>query len=81
MGCERLAKLAKACGLNSVTDLDDCVGKFVKVTLKKKDGWVNLETIEPCGLAKPTATFRQEPKPEPAAEQATEQEVKDDIPF
>jgi len=81
MGRKRIAKLAKACGLDSVTDLDDCVGKFVEVTLKKKDGWVNLETIEPYGIAKPTASFRQEPKPEPAAEQATEQEVKDDIPF
>ena len=29
MGCERMAKLAQACGLDSVTDLDDCVGKFV----------------------------------------------------
>ena len=33
MGCERMAKLAQACGLDSVTDLDDCSGKFVKVTL------------------------------------------------
>jgi hypothetical protein len=85
MGCERLAKLAQACGLNSVTDLDDCVGKFVEVTFKGNDyggkTYLNLVSAKKYGIAKPIAPFKQEPKPEPATVQETEQEVKDDIPF
>ena len=88
IGCENISKLAQACGLNSIADFDDCAGKFVKVTLKKKDGWVNLDKVEKYGIAKPIAPLRQEPKPvleppkpEPAVETATEEEVKDDIPF
>jgi len=63
MGCERIAKLAQACGLNSIADFDDCAGKFVKVTLTEKKGWINLDKVEPYGIAKPLQSFKQEPKP------------------
>ena len=85
MGCERMAKLAQACGLDSVTDLDDCAGKFVKVTLTGREyngkTYLDLKSAEKYGIAKPIAPLRQEPKPEPAAETATEEEVKNDILF
>jgi hypothetical protein len=67
MGCERMAKLAQACGLNSVTDLDDCAGKFVKVTLTGREyngkTYLDLKSAEQCGAAKPIAPLRQEPTP------------------
>jgi hypothetical protein len=67
MGCERMAKLAQASGLNSVTDLDDCAGKFVKVTLTGREyngkTYLDLKSAEQCGAAKPIAPLRQEPKP------------------
>ena len=85
MGCERMAKLAQACGLDSVTNLDDCAGKFVKVTLTGREyngkTYLDLKSAEKYGIAKPIAPLRQEPKPEPAAETATEEEVKNDILF
>ena len=85
MGCERMAKLAQACGLDSVTDLDDCAGKFVKVTLTGREyngkTYLDLKSAEKYGIAKPIAPLRQEPKPEPAADTATEEEVKNDILF
>jgi len=86
MGCERLAKLAQACGLDSVTDLDDCAGKFVKVTLTGREyngkTYLDLKSAEKYGIAKPVlVTPKQEPAPKQATEQAMEQEVKDDIPF
>ena len=85
MGCERMAKLAQACGLDSVTDLDDCAGKFVKVTLTGREyngkTYLDLKSAEKYGIAKPIAPLRQEPKPEPAVETATEEEVKNDILF
>ena len=89
MGCERMAKLAQACGLDSVTDLDDCAGKFVKVTLTGREyngkTYLDLKSAEKYGLAKPFPTVSMnavpEPAPEPVADTATEQEVKDDIPF
>ena len=85
MGCERMAKLAQACGLDSVTDLDDCAGKFVKVTLTGREyngkTYLDLKSAEKYGIAKPIAPLRQEPKPEPATETTTEEEVKNDILF
>ena len=87
MGRERISKLAQACGLNSISDFDDCAGKFVKVTLTEKKGWINIDKVEKYGIAKPIAPLRQEPKPveppkpEPAVETATEEEVKNDILF
>ena len=84
IGCESIGKLGQACGLDSITDLDDCAGKFVKVTLKEKKGWINLDKAEPYGIAKPVLSLKQpkqEPAPKQATEQATEQEMKDDIPF
>jgi hypothetical protein len=78
MGCERLAKLAQACGLNSVADLDDCAGKFVKATFKGNNyggkTYLNLVSAEKYGIAKPIAPFKQEPKQEPKPEPATIQE-------
>ena len=86
MGCERIAKVAQACGLNSIADFDDCAGKFVKVTLTEKKGWINIDTVEKYGIAKPIASLRQEPKPvltppEAATVQEAEQEVEKDILF
>ncbi len=67
MGCERMAKLAQACGLDSVTDLDDCAGKFVKVTLTGREyngkTYLDLRSAEKYGIAKPLAPLRQEPTP------------------
>ena len=86
MGCERIAKLAQACGLNSIADFDDCAGKFVRVTLTEKKGWINLDKVEKYGIAKPLQSFKQEPKPvitppEAATVQEAEQEVEKDILF
>ena len=90
MGCERMAKLAQACGLDSVTDLDDCAGKFVQVTLTGREyngkTYLDLKSAEKYGIAKPLQSFKQEPKPvlEPpkqATEQAMKQEVEKDILF
>ena len=85
MGCERMAKLAQACGLDSVTDLDDCAGKFVKVTLTGREyngkTYLDMKSAEKYGIAKPIAPLKQEPKPEPAADTTTEEEVKNDILF
>ena len=85
MGCERMAKLAQACGLNSVTDLDDCAGKFVKVTLTSREyngkNYLDMKSAEKYGIAKPVAPLKQEPKPEPATETTTEEEVKNDMLF
>ena len=86
MGCERMAKLAQACGLNSVTDLDDCAGKFVKVTLTSREyngkNYLDMKSAEKYGIAKPVLVSpKQEPKPEPATETTTEEEVKNDILF
>ena len=90
MGCERMAKLAQACGLDSVTDLDDCAGKFVQVTLTGREyngkTYLDLKSAEKYGIAKPIASLKQEPKPvleppEQATEQAMKQEVEKDILF
>jgi len=86
MGCERMAMLAQACGLDSVTDLNDCAGKFVRVTLKGREykgkTYLDLKSAEKYGIAKPVlAPPKQESAPQPATEQVVEQEVKDDIPF
>ena len=80
-----MAKLAQACGLDSVTDLDDCVGKFVKATFKGNDyegkTYLNLVSAEKYGIAKPIAPLKQEPKPEPAVQTAPEEEAKNDLMF
>jgi len=83
MGCERMAKLAQACGLDSISDLDDCAGKFVRVTLTGREyngkTYLDLKSAEKYGVAKPVLT---PPKKEAApAEAATEQAVKDEMPF
>ena len=83
MGCERIAKLAQACGLDSITDLDDCAGKFVRVTLTGREyngkTYLDMKSAEKYGAAKPVLA---PPKKEAApAEAATEQAVKDEMPF
>ena len=83
MGCERMAKLAQACGLDSISDLDDCAGKFVRVTLTGREyngkTYLDMKSAEKYGVAKPVLT---PPKKEAApAEAATEQAVKDEMPF
>ena len=87
MGCERMAKLAQACGLDSVTDLDDCAGKFVKVTLTGREyngkTYLDMKSAEKYGISKPTPEFKQAPVQAPvqATAQETEQEVEKDILF
>jgi len=90
MGCERMAKLAQACGLDSITDLDDCAGKFVRVTLTGREyngkTYLDMKSAEKYGIAKPIASLKQEPKPvltppEAATVQEAEQEIKKDILF
>ena len=82
MGKRRMSMLAKACGLDTVEDLNDCSGKFVKVTFKQDEDsdFVNLVGAEPFGL-----TLKKEPKSEPTPEEkpkeVSEQTIKDDIPF
>ena len=86
MGCERIAKLAQACGLDSITDLDDCAGKFVRVTLTGREyngkTYLDMKSAEKYGAAKPVLT---PPKQETASKAATteevEQEIKKDILF
>ena len=80
MGKKRMSMLAKACGLDTVTDLNDCSGKFVKITLKEKDGFLNLVKAEPFGMTKPKET-KLEPTPKAEPKDGSEQTIKDDIPF
>ena len=87
MGCERMAKLAQACGLDSITDLDDCAGKFVRVTLTGREyngkTYLDLKSAEKYGIAKTVLTPpKKEAAPaEAVVEAATEQAVKDEMPF
>ena len=89
MGCERMAKLAQACGLDSVTDLDDCAGKFVKVTLTGREyngkTYLDMKSAEKYGISKPTPEFKQAPvqaPPEAATIQESEEiTVEKDILF
>ena len=75
MGKQRISMLAKACGLDSVTDLNDCAGKFVRITLKEKGGFLNLVKAEPYSAITPKEEVKVEAKSE------TETAIADDIPF
>ena len=75
MGKQRISMLAKACGLDSVTDLNDCAGKFVRITLKEKDGFLNMDKAEPYSAITPKEEVKVEAKSE------TETAIADDIPF
>ena len=86
MGCERMAKLAQACGLDSITDLDDCAGKFVRVTLTGREyngkTYLDMKSAEKYGAAKPVLTPpKQETAPKAATTEEVEQEIKKDILF
>ena len=92
MGRETMAMLAHASGLSSITDLDDCAGKFLKATLVdgkpyKGKVYVNVKKLEPLGgttEAKPVITPpRVEPMQAPVqpTSQEVEQELKKDIMF
>jgi len=93
MGKKRMSMLAKACGLNTIDDLNDCSGKFVKVTLEDKGGFLNLVGAEPFGESmakkiedvKVMTSSEEEPKRniKKVSEHMTieEPEIKDDIPF
>ena len=93
MGRETMAMLAHASGLSSITDLDDCAGKFLKATLEnskkpyKGKVYVNVKKLEPLGgttEAKPVITPpRVEPMQAPVqpTSQEVEQELKKDIMF
>tara|TARA_Y100000034_G_C6810115_1_gene363983 strand:+ start:438 stop:1040 length:603 start_codon:yes stop_codon:yes gene_type:complete len=90
MGKMRMSMLAKACGLSTIDDLNDCSGKFVKVTLKDKGGFLNLVGAEPFGenMAKKiegvkTITSSEE-KPKGNVREVSKHmtiEEADDIPF
>lgn len=85
MGKKRMSMLAKACGLDTITDLNDCSGKFVRITLKERDGYLNLVKAEPFGVTKPErAKLEPTPKAEPKGNVKKVSEhmtVEDDIPF
>ena len=86
MGCERIAKLAQACGLDSITDLDDCAGKFVRVTLTGREyngkTYLDMKSAEKYGAAKPVLTPpKQETTSKAATTEEVEQEIKKDILF
>ena len=79
--------------MNTIDDLNDCSGKFVKVTLEDKGGFLNLVGAEPFGEnmakkiedVKVMTSSEEEPKRniKKVSEHMTieEPEVKDDIPF
>ena len=73
MGKQRISMLAKACGLDSVTDLNDCAGKFVRITLKEKDGFMNMIKAEPYSAITPKEVKTEANK--------SDEEIADDIPF
>ena len=77
MGKQRISMLAKACGLDSVSDLNDCAGKFVRITLKEKDGFMNMIKAEPYSALH--SMIKEEVKVE--AKPETETAIADDIPF
>jgi hypothetical protein len=93
MGNKRMCMLAKACGLKSIDDLNDCSGKFIKITLVQKGKYLNLDKAEPFGesMAKKIedvkAMTSSEEKPKKNIREVSkhmtieEPEVKDDIPF
>ena len=90
MGCERMAKLAQACGLESISDLNDCAGKFVKATLTGREyngkTYLDLKSAERYGVAKPLVPLvppvrAPERPPAQATTQEVEQEVTKDIMF
>ena len=90
MGKMRLSMLAKACGLSTIDDLNDCSGKFVKVTLRDKGGYLNLVGAEPFGetMAKKIEDVKtitsSEEKPKSSVKKVSEHmtvDEADDIPF
>ena len=90
MGKMRMSMLAKACGLSTIDDLNDCSGKFVKVTLEDKGGFLNLVGAEPFGesMAKKIedvkAIASSEEKPKGSVKKVSEHmtvDEADDIPF
>ena len=88
MGNKRMCMLAKACGLSAFDDLNDCSGKFIKITLVQKGKYLNLEKAEPFGesMAKKIedvkAITSSEEEPAQSAEAKSEDaSIKDDIPF
>ena len=90
MGKMRMSMLAKASGLSTIDDLNDCSGKFVKVTLEDKGGFLNLVGAEPFGesMAKKIedvkAIASSEEKPKGSVKKVSEHmtvDEADDIPF
>ena len=90
MGKMRMSMLAKACGLSTIDDLNDCSGKFVKVTLEDKGGFLNLVGAEPFGESMATkiedvkAIASSEEKPKGSVKKVSEHmtvDEADDIPF
>ena len=93
MGNKRMCMLAKACGLKSIDDLNDCSGKFIKITLVQKGKYLNLDKAEPFGesMAKKIedvkAMTSSEEKPKKNIKKVSEHmtieepEEADDIPF
>ena len=90
MGRKRMCMLADACGLKSIDDINDCSGKFVKITLKQKGQYLNLDKVEPFGesMAKKIedvkAIASSEEKPKGSVKKVSEHmtvDEADDIPF
>ena len=76
--------------MSTIDDLNDCSGKFVKVTLEDKGGFLNLVGAEPFGesMAKKIedvkAIASSEEKPKGSVKKVSEHmtvDEADDIPF
>ena len=78
MGRKRMAMVAKACGMSTVADINDCAGNFIRVTLVKNGTFTDITDIVPFKVQQ-----LQEQKgpdggnPLPKTETVT----KDEIPF
>ena len=75
---KRMAMLAKACGRQTVSDLNDCAGQFVVVTLAEegKKNFLEVQDVKPFSVKS-----LQTPPQAPVEQPKTETVVKDDIPF
>ena len=73
MGKQRLAKIAHACGLTSISDLNESAGKYVTVTLtRSKNGkWIDITEVVPFGAG----------PGQDMAKLVENTPVKDEIPF
>ena len=77
MGKKRMAMLAKACGKSTISDINDCAGKFVRVTLTENKGFMDITDVTPFNVKQ----LQETNQPGAVDQPKTETVVKDDIPF